>query len=109
VLRLSRLPVWDPFFADGWRYRVFFHQAVLAGAVLSRADRVELQLLPPSVNYPLNLHGSVPEARRPRLLDEMTTARYDDLRETAWCTTLPASPALRSWLEPQLAEARADA
>ena len=58
----------EPFFTNHL-YRIFMHQAVLAGVVLSSFSHAQLHELPESYNYPLHLHGDYPLEFRPRKLD----------------------------------------
>jgi hypothetical protein len=82
--RLYRHPDFKPFFANPL-YRIFMHQAVLAGVVLSSFSPAQLYELPESYNYPLHLHAEYPPEFRPTQLNELVTCRYetfDELRKT---------------------------
>jgi hypothetical protein len=82
--RLYRHPDFKPFFANP-SYRIFMHQAVLAGVVLSSFSPAQLHELPESYNYPLHLHAEYPPEFRPTKLNELVTCRYetfDELRKT---------------------------
>lgn len=97
----------DPFFDDLYEenvlYKIFLHQAALAGAILSSLKKAELQELPSSVNYPLHMHRQYPPHARPSFLDELITGRYDVLfQDPQWRTHLPFREPFRSWLEDQL-------
>jgi hypothetical protein len=107
LARVASDAVFAEYLARGWQHRVFLHQAVLTAALLARLDRRDWQVLPPAVNYPLHLHRDVPPAWRPAALEDLVTARYDDLAETGWRTALPAREPLASWLREQLAQADA--
>ncbi len=107
LLRLTPDVAFAPFLQRSRLHAVFFHQTVLAGALLARLTPAEIHLLPPTVNYPLHLHQTVAPERRPTALDDLITARYDDIRDRPWRTALPASEALGGWLAGQLAEADA--
>lgn len=76
--RLYRHPGFRQFFADPL-YRVFMHQAVLAGVVLSSFSAAQLHELPESYNYPLHLHEEYPPEFRPTKLNELVTCRYETL------------------------------
>jgi hypothetical protein len=81
---LYRHPDFRPFFAD-LVYRIFMHQAVLAGAVLSSFSPAQLYELPESYNYPLHLHADYPAEFRPAKLNDLVTCRYetfDELKKT---------------------------
>lgn len=82
--RLCRHPDFTPFLANPL-YRIFMHQAVLAGAVLSSFSAAQLHQLPEFYNYPLHLHGDYPPEFRPTKLDDLVTCRYetfDELKKT---------------------------
>lgn len=105
LARLGPDPAFAEFLTRGWQHRVFLHQAVLTATALARLERSEWQVLPAGVNYPLHLHGDVPPAWRPATLEDLTTARYDDLADAGWRTALPAREPLAGWLAAQLARA----
>lgn len=49
--------VFKPYFQQDILYRIFLHQAILAGAVLSVLKGAQIQILPPHlVNYPMHMH-----------------------------------------------------
>ncbi len=101
LLRLYMIPEFEPFYQANPRYRIFMHQAVLAGTLLARLSPAESLLLPPTVNYPLHFHQRFPASERPATLDSLTTCRYETLFDQAgWQAKIPpASPELRAWLE----------
>ena len=81
--RLYHHPDFRPFFANP-SYRIFMHQAVLAGVALSSFSPAQLYELPESYNYPLHLHTEYPSEFRPKKLNELVTCRYeafDELRK----------------------------
>jgi hypothetical protein len=77
---LYRHPDFRPFFVNPL-YRVFMHQAVLAGSVLSSFSPAQLHELPESYNYPLHLHADYPPEFRPTKLDDLVTCRYETFDE----------------------------
>ncbi len=77
---LYRHPDFKPFFASPL-YRVFMHQAVLAGVVLSSFSQSQLYELPETYNYPLHLHADYPSRFRPTKLNDLVTCRYETLDE----------------------------
>jgi hypothetical protein len=77
---LYRHPDVRPFFANPL-YRVFMHQAVLAGVVLSSFSPAQLYELPESYNYPLHLHADYPPEFRPTKLNDLVTCRYETFDE----------------------------
>ena len=83
-------------------YRIFFHQAVLAGVLLASFEEQEIHWLTPYVNYPLHMHAAYPEGKRPRSLEELVTARYDLLFEKAdWEAEIPLTQSWKTWLQAQ--------
>jgi hypothetical protein len=77
---LYRHPDFTPFHADPL-YKIFMHQAVLAGAVLSSFSPAQLYELPESYNYPLHLHSDYPPGFRPAKLNDLVTCRYETFDE----------------------------
>jgi len=103
--RLYRHPDFEPFYQKDVRYKVFMHQAVLAGVVLNMFKREELQELPEAMNYPLHLHGEYPHEHRPRTLSELTTCRYEGIGELLNSLKgITVEEPLKSWLNQKLLE-----
>jgi hypothetical protein len=95
-----RLAAGEFFQGLGGRQRLFFHQAVLAGAVLAAFRREEIAELAPHVNYPLHLHARIPPDRRPANLRELDTCRYESVFDSeGWAGRIPVEEGLRLWLE----------
>ena len=84
------------------RYAIFAHQAIWTGVLLAALDRAGMQELGPEINYPLHLHHEIPEALRPRHIDDLTTVRYEDLLSGPGWRGLPFGDDLRAWLEQRL-------
>jgi hypothetical protein len=103
-LQLYRLPEFEPFYQLNPRYRLFMHQAVLAGSLLQRLSPTHYLELPAAVNYPLHFHTRYPVEHRPATLDELVTCRYETLFDQPgwWDKIPPASPLLLDWLEAHL-------
>jgi hypothetical protein len=78
---LYNLPDFDIFFKENKLYRIFMHQAVLAGTILSLLKPEEFQLLPFEMNYPLHLQARIAAGRRPASLSQLITCRYEDFAE----------------------------
>ena len=101
--RLYRHPDFESFYEQDMLYRVFMHQAVLAGVVLNMFAREELLELPEAINYPLNLHDEYPPERRPKAFDELITCRYESIKELLDSLKgIPAKEPLKSWLTKRL-------
>lgn len=102
-LEIYRDPPFEAFYADNILTKIFFHQAVLAGVVLSALDRDDLIELPPSVNYPLHMHDQYPASSRPSHIDELVTCRYDTLFQSPdWREKIPVREPFTSWLNDQV-------
>jgi hypothetical protein len=86
------------FFEHDERYKTYLHQAVLAATILNLCKKDEIKLLPNEYNFPLHLLDRMDEQNKPGYLNELVTARYDDLDETGWHTGLPAKEPYKSWL-----------
>ena len=83
----------DPLFA------IFMHQAIFTGTILGALDQEELQLLSPSINYPLHLHQEIPASRQARRVDDLVTVRYENvLFEPGWQEKYPFSGELAGWI-----------
>ena len=103
LLRLFQAPHYEPFFEKSALYRIFIHQAILAGTVLAALAPDESVQLPHTVSYPLHMHQDYPPGRRPATVNELTTCRYDLLAgEQDWQSLLPVEEPLRSWLQRNL-------
>ncbi|HSB66947.1 MAG TPA: hypothetical protein VLD65_10230 [Anaerolineales bacterium] len=105
--RFFRLPEFEPFYQQTELYKVFMHQAVLAGCLLSALKENEIQMLPFEVNYPLHLHSKIAEARRISTLGDLITCRYEDFADTFGTPTIQGlrkqEPYLDDWLQGQIA------
>ena len=80
------------------RYKVYLHQAVLAATILNICKRGEIKLLPNEYNFPLHLISRMDEQNKPAYLNELVTARYDNLDESGWHEMLPIKEPFKSWL-----------
>ena len=100
--RLYRAPVFTQFYDVDILYRIFIHQAILTGTILSQVDHKELHELPYRINYPLHMHNSYPADRRPVRINDLITCRYDTFfQDPSWETVLTIDEPLKSWLMKQ--------
>ena len=96
-------PEFRSFYERNSLYAVFMHQAIFTGTIQNMISEYSLQALSSSYNYPLHLHGDVPEDLRPGLIDELVTLRYENLFDQPdWQETLPFSEELAGWITAQL-------
>lgn len=59
-LSLEQSSLFEPYFTQNYLYRIYFHQAVLAGTILSLCSVDEIDLLPDRYNFPIFLHQKYP-------------------------------------------------
>ncbi len=92
----------DKFYQKDFRYKIFIHQAVLAGTILAAMKREELVELSYLVNYPLHMHGDYPIERRLEYLNDLISVRYETFfQDTDWQNIIPVREPLKTWLEEQ--------
>lgn len=80
-------------------HRVFLFQAVFSALVATTVAPSRLRLLPPTYNYPYNLHGRVPAGRRAAALEELVTLAYEG--RSLWpaeVDDVAIGEPLRTWL-----------
>lgn len=97
-------PALRGFYEGNGRYRVFTHQAVLSGVILSELGTDEILELPLSYNYPLHLHGEDVTENRPASMEELVTMRHEGFySDPRWFERMPAGDSLKKWLLERLA------
>jgi hypothetical protein len=102
-LEALRTRRFNSFFAGEVLYRLFLHQAILAGVILSSLTEQQIKILPHLLNYPLHMHLQYPSQRRPEKLNDLISGRYDTLfHDPAWPNLCPSNEPLKSWLVGQL-------
>ena len=100
--RLVHHPSFAPFFEKDFLYRIFVHQALLAGTILARCAPGALQLLPPLINYPLHMHDSYPADQRPARMNDIISCRYETFfQDSAWPDKIRIDEPLYTWLKEQ--------
>ena len=98
-------PALREFYEGDGRYRVFVHQAVLSGVILSELGTDEIQELPPSYNYPLHLHEEDVTESRPVSMDGLVTIRHEEFyKDPSWLEEILAGDSLKGWLVERLAQ-----
>ena len=81
-------------------YRIFIHQAILAGCVMASFKQAETLELPPRVNYPLHMHAQYPAQLQPSRLNELVSFRYERFfTKPGWRDFLQVDPPLNDWLD----------
>jgi len=102
-LEVYREPALQELYQQDGRYRIFIHQAVLSGVILSTLATDELQKLPPEYNYPLHLHAEDVTDHRPSLLEELVTIRHEGFYDDPeWIEKMPAREPLKRWIAERL-------
>ena len=100
------LPEYEAFYGQNELYKIFMHQAVLAGSLLSLLKVDEFQAFPAEINYPLHLHSRMAPAHRPASLSQLVTCRYEDYAEfmdnTHRAGFIQVDDSMREWLRSQM-------
>ena len=85
------------------RYKVFLHQAVLSGIILSNLEKEEIFEFSSSYNYPLHLFNEDVNENRPLNLNDMTTIRHEGFFEDPnWKETIPLKDPFKEWINTKL-------
>jgi hypothetical protein len=80
-------------------HQIFLHQAVLSALLATSLDPKRIRFLPPSYNYPYNLHHSVPLDRRALALNDLVCIAYEDRPlDPNVVEDIDIREPLRSWL-----------
>jgi hypothetical protein len=92
-------PSFQKFYHQDARYRIFIHQAVLSGVILSNFTPDELLELPAKYNYPLHLYAQDVTSTRPSCLEELVSFRHEGFyNDPDWFKKIPAAESLKQWL-----------
>ena len=90
-------------------HRIFLHQAVLSALLATQIDPARLRLLPPTYNYPYNLHASLSPERRAEALNDLVCFTYEGRPiNPAQVDDVAIHEPLRSWLANRAAQEHAD-
>lgn len=86
------------------RHQIFLHQAILSALLVAEISEPRRRILPPTYNYPYNLHHAVPTTRRARKLNELVCFTYEErtLQPDA-VTDIQIDEPLCHWLRNHLA------
>ena len=94
-----RDPAYEAFYERHVLYRVFIHQAILTGSILSALPHPELQELSDLINYPLHLNDEDTSDHRPTSINDLVTCRYETFfQDPDWGNKVPATGALKTWI-----------
>ena len=97
--RLYRQSELAPFYQENILYRIFVHQAILAGTLLATLKKDEMQDLGARFNYPTFLE------RASELSRDVVTLRYDEFeffQQPGWEDKVPLRGPVKEWLGAQV-------
>jgi hypothetical protein len=98
-LKIYRKPPFQKFYQMDKRYKIFIHQAVLSGVILSTLTTSEIHELPSTYNYPIHLYEEDMTEHRPTRLEELITFRHEGFyKDPRWIEKIPAQEPLKHWL-----------
>jgi len=81
------------------RHRIFLFQAILSALIVTQFDTQRIRILPPTYNYPYNLHSSVPAEHRAKSLDDLVCLTYETRTlDPDMMNDVEMSASLREWL-----------
>ena len=106
-LRLYMLKEFQGFYQVHVLYRIFIHQAILAGTVLSWLGPGELYELSPDYNFSIQLIDQTAVGGCPLCLNDLVTCRYDEFERLAspvWRKFIRVEAPLLEWLDEQLGQ-----
>ena len=106
-IRLYLQADFQKFYQEHDLYRIFAHQAILAGTALSQLERGEFYELSSKYNFPIHLIDKLPTERRPKRLNDLVTCRYDVFERLAspeWRNSIRVEEPLLGWLDDQLSQ-----
>jgi len=96
-------PTLQELYKQDERYKIFIHQAIFSGVVLSTLATDQIQELPPKYNYPLHLHAEDVTDHRPSSLEEVVTFRHEAFyQDPEWSKKMPAREPLKRWIAERL-------
>jgi hypothetical protein len=101
--QVNRDPEFTAFYSQDERYRIFMHQAVLSGVILSTFKKEEIQELPHEYNYPVHLYDDDVTDHKPSKLEELVTFRHEGFQKyPVWFKKIPANESLKKWIAERL-------
>ncbi len=79
--------------------RIYLDQAALAATILSKVSQQQTTILDHRYNYPLHLHGRMPQATRVSSLDELVVVHYHRIfQDRSWINNISVDGFLAKWL-----------
>jgi hypothetical protein len=99
-LEIYQAPQFLEFYNQQRLYKIFIHQAVLAGVALATFTENQILELPNQVNYPLHMHNQFPPANRPTKMNNLISFRYERFfARPDWQEIIHVDPPLQGWLD----------
>jgi hypothetical protein len=84
-------------------HQIFLFQAIFSALLATSLDTRRIRILPPTYNYPYNLHTRVPRERRARALNDLVCFTYENRTiHPAEMTDIQIDDALEVWLNDAL-------
>ncbi|MBI5030486.1 MAG: hypothetical protein HZB51_08160 [Chloroflexi bacterium] len=81
------------------RHQIFLFQAIWSALLVSSLEPERIRSLPPTYNYPYNLHARVPLEKRPPSLNDLVCFTYEDRSlDPKAMTDIQIAEPLRAWL-----------
>ena len=80
-------------------HQIFLFQAILSALLVTSLDPQRINLLPPTYNYPYNLHARVPAERRAKSLNDLVCFTYEGRSiNPSEMTDIQIREPLKTWL-----------
>ncbi|MCI0475215.1 MAG: hypothetical protein L0Y55_03135, partial [Anaerolineales bacterium] len=81
------------------RHQVFLFQAILSALLVTSLDPQRIHILPPTYNYPYNLHARVPLEHRAHALNDLVCFTYEERSiDPSAMTDITIREPLKTWL-----------
>jgi hypothetical protein len=81
------------------RHQIFLFQAILSALIVTSFDPKWIHILPPTYNYPYNLHARAPLDRRAKSLNDLVCFTYEERSiNPSEMTDIEIREPLKSWL-----------
>ncbi len=81
------------------RHQIFLFQAILSALLVTSFDSQRIHILPPTYNYPYNLHARVLTEKRPPSINDLVCFTYEDRSlDPSAMTDIQMDESLRAWL-----------
>jgi len=80
--------------------KLFLHQAILSALITARVQPDRIRMLPMTCGYPLNLHERLPDGKKQKSMDGVSSVILDELwrRNADWQSLLPCDEPKRTGL-----------